>query len=66
MGLVMSELSDNEAAVLQLIVAKPLTVYPPHVCAISESLARRGLAVFEHGAWFATAQGICLTHHTIH
>ena len=62
----MAELSDNEVAVLSLLVSKPLTYVPPRVSLMAEGLARRGLAVFDNGSWFVTAEGIHITQHTIH
>ena len=54
----MFELSENECAVLALLVDKPRALFPPHVASFAQMLAKRGLAIFDKGEWFVTALGL--------
>ena len=61
----MLALSDNEVAMLKLLVMNPLSFVParPHI--VAQSLSRRGLAKFKDGRWFATQLGLSLAR-TLH
>jgi Mn-dependent DtxR family transcriptional regulator len=62
----MFELSDTEVAMLSLMMTHPLTFVPPRISPMAERLAQHGLAIYQDGTWFVTAEGIQITRHTIH
>ena len=62
----MDVLDSNEFAVLELVVMKPLTFFPPLPRLIARRLARRGLVRFQGGCWHPTAEGLNLAGRTLH
>ena len=62
----MFALNDNEMAMLELLVMKPLSDVPPYPDMLARRLRRQGLAVFANGTWYATARGISVTGRTLH
>lgn len=63
----MSRLTDNELAMLELLIHKPRAVLPPMHIAYVRSLSRRGLAVrSSDGRWYVTAAGVRQTNRTLH
>ena len=62
----MFALNDNEMAMLELLVRKPLSRVPPYPAMLARRLRRQGLAAFANGTWYATSKGISLTGRTLH
>ena len=62
----MFALTDNEMAMLELLVMKPLSCVPPYPDMLARRLRRRGLAALRNGIWYATCKGIGLTGRTLH
>jgi hypothetical protein len=56
----MSDLDDNELAVLELLAIRPLSYLPPFPRMVASGLARRGLVKFCNGYWHPTAEGLRL------
>lgn len=63
----MKRLSDNELAVLELLVNTPRSYFPPMHLSYARSLLRRGLAVHgSDGQWYPTAAGVRQTARVLH
>ena len=62
----MFALNDNEMAMLELLVMKPLYCVPPYPDMLARRLRRRGLAALRNGIWYVTSKGISLTGRTLH
>lgn len=62
----MDSLNDNEIAVLELLVAMPVTLFSPLAAKAASHLSELGFAVCADGQWFVTARGIELTHRHVH
>jgi hypothetical protein len=62
----MSELNNNEYAMLELLAMHPLSCIPPLYVRLINQLATRGLTV-RHGAkWYPTATALRITGRTVH
>ncbi|MGD9785993.1 MAG: hypothetical protein AB7E80_15135 [Hyphomicrobiaceae bacterium] len=59
-------LDQNEAAVLELLMARPISFFPPLVLAYAHGLAARGFAVQHDGAWHITKAGLGAMGRTLH
>lgn len=63
----MVRLTDNERAMLELLVETPRALIPPMHLAYAHSLSERGLAVCANdGQWYVTAAGIRETRRRLH
>ena len=62
----MFALNDNEMAMLELLVVKPLSHVPPHPDMLARRLRRQGLAALRNGIWYPTRKGIGLTGGSLH
>ncbi len=63
----MVRLTDNERAMLELLVETPRALIPPMHLAYAQGLSRHGLAVHaDDGQWYITAAGIRETHRQLH
>lgn len=62
----MEALNDTEIAVLELLVAKPMTSFSPLAASAAARLSQLGFAVCQDGQWFVTARGVELTHRYVH
>ena len=63
----MMRLSDNELAVLELLVSTPRSYFPPMHLRYARSLLRQGLAVrSSDGQWYPTAAGVRETSRVLH
>jgi len=63
---VLAVLTDNERALLELIVAGPRSFLPPLVRPFIVTLARHGLATNRDGVWYATRRGIEQSGRSVH
>ena len=62
----MNNLSENEVAVLELLVMKPRDFFPPMARRVARGLVKRGLAMVDNGEWFVTAAGVKQAHLQLH
>jgi hypothetical protein len=62
----MEALDDNEIAVLELLVAMPISALSPIAAKVASHLSDLGFAVCADGQWFVTARGVALTHRHVH
>lgn len=63
----MFKLSDNERAMLELLVETPRSFFPPMHLSYARRLSRHGLAVrSDDGQWYVTAAGVRETERQIH
>lgn len=65
-GVHMAHLNENDRAVLELLITKPRDFFPPLALRVARKLGRRGLAVFQQGAWYVTAAGLREARHRLH
>jgi hypothetical protein len=63
---IMTQLNENDRAVLELLVMKPRDFFPPMALKVARKLSRRGLAICRHGEWYVTAAGLREAHHQLH
>ena len=62
----MFALNDNEMAMLELLVMKPLSRVPPYPDMLARRLRRQGLTALRNGIWYPTRKGIGLTGRALH
>lgn len=63
----MMRLSDNELAVLELLVDTPRSYFPPMHLGYVRNLLRHGFAVHaSDGQWYPTAAGVRQTARKLH
>ena len=62
----MSDLNNNEYAMLELLTLQPLSVVPPLHMPLISQLSTRGLAVKEGAQWYPTASALRILGSTLH
>ncbi len=62
----MTNLNENEVAVLELLVMKPRDYFPPLALRVARKLSKRGLAICQSGEWYVTAAGLRHAHQQLH
>lgn len=63
----MVRLTDNERAMLELLVETPRSLIPPMHLSYARRLSRQGLAIHgDDGQWYITAAGIRETNRQLH
>ncbi|MCB1526853.1 MAG: hypothetical protein KDJ45_04025 [Hyphomicrobiaceae bacterium] len=63
----MLRLTDNERAMLELLVETPRSYFPPMHQTYARSLSQQGLAVHaKDGHWYITAAGVRETARQLH
>ena len=62
----MVQLSDNDYAMLELLVTKPIGVLPPFHSWIAEQLCEKGLLRNDGLRWHPTATGLRILGCTLH
>lgn len=63
----MYHLTDNELAMLELLIDTPRSVIPPMHLDYARSLSQRGLAVCsDDGRWYVTGAGVRETNRPLH
>jgi hypothetical protein len=62
----MDRLDSNEFAVLELLAMTSFSFFPPLPRLIARRLVRKGLATFQEGRWYPTAEGLSLAGRTLH
>ncbi|MCB1505591.1 MAG: hypothetical protein KDJ47_11500 [Hyphomicrobiaceae bacterium] len=63
----MYRLTDNELAMLELLIDTPRSCIPPMHLNYAKSLSRRGLATYSpDGRWYVTAAGVRETNRCLH
>jgi hypothetical protein len=62
----MTNLNENDLAVLELLIMKPRDFFPPMALKVARKLSRRGLAVCDRGEWHVTALGLRQAHRQLH
>lgn len=65
-SMTMTNLNENDLAVLELLVMAPRDFFPPQAMRVVRKLLKRGLAVCDQGEWYVTRAGLRLVHHTLH
>ena len=62
----MLALNENESALLELMVLKPLTYLPPLHRSIARKLTQQGLVEHKSKLWYPTAVGLAVAKRTLH
>ncbi|MCB1520182.1 MAG: hypothetical protein KDJ37_06355 [Hyphomicrobiaceae bacterium] len=61
-----AHISENELAVLELLLRNPIGFFPPLIVQFVMRLESKGLAIFRDDSWHVTRRGIAAAGRTLH